>query len=110
MRRNHRDDEYSPEYPECSALHLVHYLFEIGPVQSSGMGTAPISFSEIRSWQEITGVALNSWEGRMLRRLSDEYRREMHLAESPNRPSPFIRAKEVDKEEIANRVRNILKG
>lgn len=110
MRRNHRDDEYLPEYPECSALHLVHYLFEIGPVQSSGMGTAPISFSEIASWQQITGTSLNSWEGRMLRRLSNEYLQESYLAESPSRPSPFVAAKEVDKDETANKVRSILRG
>lgn len=74
------------------------------------MGSAPISFSEIAAWQQLTGISLSSWESRTLRRLSGEYSREMHLAENPNRLSPFIEIKNEGKGETANKVRSILRG
>ena len=55
--------------PECDASYILEYLFEIG-VTANGEA---LTHSEIRSWQENTGVELQSFEARMLKRLSVAY-------------------------------------
>jgi hypothetical protein len=79
-----------PELPEleCGG-YLVGYLFEIGPTVPAGMGAGPISFEEIRAWQELTGISLNPWEARTLRRLSNDYLSESYNATKPDRPAPW---------------------
>jgi hypothetical protein len=77
--------------PEISAAsHLARYLMDVGPVCAAGMGAAPISFSEMRAWQEISGIPLTPWEGRVLRELSQAYLAERNAAgDEPNRPPPW---------------------
>jgi hypothetical protein len=75
--------------PECDALYLVSYLFEVGPVMSGGMGEAPLPDSEIESWQRNTGIELQSWEARAVKRLSREYLSESQAATEPNRACPW---------------------
>jgi hypothetical protein len=78
--------------PPCDAGYLIDYLFEIGPTMAAGMGEATISHSELSAWQHNTGISLNSWESRMLKRLSLEYLGESHKARSPDHPAPWAGA------------------
>lgn len=48
---------------------------------ASGMGAGPLTHQEILAWQVLTGIALQPWESRLLRRLSIEYVAESHRAE-----------------------------
>jgi len=75
--------------PPCDAGHMIDYLFEIGPTQVAGMGEAPISHAEIEAWQRNTGIELNSWEARTLRKLSAEYLTESMNATQPQCPAPW---------------------
>lgn len=77
------------EMPPCEAFYIVSYLFEIGPGMSGGMGEAPITHGEIESWQRNTGIELNAWEARTLKRLSIEYLNESHKATKPDCPAPW---------------------
>lgn len=52
---------------------MLDWFWEIGPASAG----AAISHTEIRCWQENTGFELQSWQARLLRRLSQEF-----LAES----------------------------
>lgn len=79
----------SPEMPECDAEYLIHYLFEIGPVMPGGMGDAPISHGEISAWINLTGIHLQPWEVRFLRRLSIEYINESQAATAHGALSPW---------------------
>lgn len=81
--------------PPCDAPHLIAYLFEIGPVAPGAMSGAPLSFLEIQAWQDCTGIALESWEARVLRRLSAEYLSESHAATKRDCKPPWIDADEV---------------
>lgn len=78
--------------PECVAAHLVSYLYEIGPTLSGGMGESPISHSEIESWQRNTGVVLDSWQAKTIRRLSSVYLSESHKATKVDAPAPWREA------------------
>lgn len=69
--------------------HLLGYLYEFGPAMAGGMGAAPVTFAEMAAWQLATGVDLEPWEARLLRRLSSDYVAESHQASKPDRPPPW---------------------
>lgn len=69
--------------------YLVIYLFEFGPTMPAGMGSGPVTFQEMRAWQEMSGIELQPWEAALLRRLSGEYADESHKAVKRDRAPPF---------------------
>lgn len=84
------DVDVEPEMPDLDwGKYLIDYLFEVGPVMAAGMGSAPITFTELGNWQAQLGLRLSPWEVRMLRRLSLEYNSESQLATKPDRGPPF---------------------
>lgn len=83
--KRYLDDGIDPELPDCTAVYLTQYLFEIGPIINGG----PISHSELFAWQANTGIDLNSWESRTLRRLSGDYAQEHFEAHDRDRQAPF---------------------
>lgn len=85
-----REDEFTPDMPRLEgAGYLIGYLWECGPTMASGMGAAPISHQEILAWQFLTGIELQPWEVRFLRRLSYEYLAELCKAEQRDCPAPW---------------------
>jgi len=82
-------DGIDPEFPDVGALHLVSYLFEIGPTMPGGMGDAPLTHGEIRAWQDNTGIDLHAWEARYLRRLSIDYMVQSQKSVKADCPSPY---------------------
>lgn len=85
-----QDVGIEPEMPDLVwGRHLVDYLLEVGPVMAAGMGSAPITFTELANWQAQLGLRLSPWEVRTLRRLSLEYNSESQLATKPDREAPF---------------------
>ena len=96
--------EYPPA-PLCE--YLLGYLYEVGPVLSGGMGNTPLTHSEIRAWQDNTGVELSAWESQTLRRLSAEYLGESQSAESPDAPAPWQREQShEEKQSVSSKVQN----
>lgn len=85
----YQKDGITPRMPPLSVGYLVDYLWEIGPTMAAGMGEAPITHGELLAWQENTGIELESWEARLLRRLSIEYLNQSHLATDPHCKPPF---------------------
>lgn len=82
-------DGIEPDLPPCRSLSLVECLFEIGPTLTGSMGDSPLTHSEIRSWQKNTGITLESWETRALRRLSTDYLIQAQKAKSRTCPPPW---------------------
>lgn len=78
-----------PDMPPCDCLHLVGYLFEIGPTVPAGMGEGPLTHTDLAHWMRNTGIALSPWESRALRRASKEYLSESQTATERNAPSPW---------------------
>ncbi len=77
------------EMPPCDAAFLASYLFEMGPTLPAGPGEGPLTHLEIASWQRNTGIELDSWQARMLRRLSQDYANESAKAKERDCPAPW---------------------
>ena len=75
--------------PHNPAPHITDRLTELGLVGSNGMGAVPLSWAEIASWRQLTGVPIEPWEARLLRRLSAAYLAESRAAESETSPPPW---------------------
>lgn len=90
MRAVRKNDDFNPRMPPLTVSdHIVGYLFEIGPIVTTGMGTAPISHQEMQAWQHNVGIALEPWQARLIRQLSHDYIAEMQRAEKPDCPAPW---------------------
>lgn len=96
-----------PEIGSCE--YLVKILFDIGPCLNLGMGLCALSWTDISSWQECTGVELDAWQANLIRRLSIEYAQEYSAASDPNRPAPYIE-ETFDREEVGDRLYAVLKS
>lgn len=105
-----RRDKYGgdPEMPECEALHIVGYLIDVGVT----MGEQPVTFGELESWQRQTGVDLEPWEIRFVKRLSEAYMSESHHARSPDAESPWSDAPYTEqfRSAVANRLKMMIRG
>jgi len=109
MRDDRKEDDYMPEMPEIEGHHqLIGYLWDCGPTAAGGMGEAPLSHQDIWCWQENSGIELDAWEARMLRRLSGEYLAQCQASTSPQCPSPIAPPELSDDER--NRVAEKVKG
>lgn len=99
-------DGVEPSLPPASAAqYLVGYLFEVGPLSSSGMGAAAVSWVELQAWQQQVGVELSAWEARTLRRLSAEFAAESRRAEEWGVPSPVaVATTEQQRASVAKRI------
>lgn len=75
--------------PVEGAGYLLGYLWEVGPTLVAGMGAGPITHGELLAWMDLTGIPLQPWEARFLRRLSHEYLVEAHKAEKRDCKAPW---------------------
>lgn len=95
---------FTPELPPLNvAAHLAEYLFDVGPVGYGAMGPIPISHAEIDAWQRNTGIDLDAWEARALRRLSMEYLTSMQDAKAIDCPAPFTFEPEPDRRQVVEK-------
>lgn len=75
-----------PPSPPNPAPYLTDWLFEIGPMTAGNV----IGWQDLTCWQRITGIELQPWEARILRRLSGEYALECLAARKPDRIMPYL--------------------
>lgn len=93
IRKELKLEEYEQlEMPECEAMHLVSYLYEIGPTLPNGMGESPLTHTEIEAWQRNTGIQLDSWEARTIHMASLQYLSESQKATNPSAEAPWVDA------------------
>lgn len=64
--------------------HILEYLFEVGPT----CGEYPLTHTELRNWQENTGIELCEFEATALVSLSREYLSFMQEAKEDGYPRP----------------------
>lgn len=100
------------EMPPLLAPYLVQYLYEVGPTMPDSMGSVPLSFSELQSWQAQIGIELQSWEVRLLRRLSYDYLSASQEAEDPACPPPWApdEMTEASREAVSRKVQNAMRA
>lgn len=83
-------EHYKPDLPPLEVGdYLAAFLFEIGPTMSGASGGGALTFSEIDAWCTRTGIDLEPWESRILRRLSRDYLSESGKAEKRDCPAPW---------------------
>lgn len=61
----------------------------MGPAMSGGFGPSPLTFTEIRAWQDCAGIRLAPWMARAMRTLSLIYIAAGRKAEDPLAPPPW---------------------
>jgi hypothetical protein len=101
-----------PEMPPCDAQYLAAYLFEVGPSIAGAMGEGPLTHAELLAWQSNTGIELNAWESRMLKRLSSEYLNAAFSAKEPACLPPWTDAPDVatDEARVAADMKQSIRG
>ncbi|WP_165913229.1 hypothetical protein [Novosphingobium sp. ST904] len=72
--------------PDNPAPYLTDWLIEIGPAAPGG---DPLGWRDLAAWQDITGIELEPWEGRLIRRLSTDFVSQRHKAEKADCPPPY---------------------
>ena len=88
-----KKDGKTPTYPPLTLCpHLASYLFDAGPSMPGAMGNVPLPHSEIKAWQDNTGIELSAWEASTLRRLSSDYLASAQAAEKPTCKPPFVQS------------------
>lgn len=84
-----RDEGRPVLLPDNPAPHITDWLLEIGPTVSGAMGESAISWQEIEAWQRSTGIELDAWESRTIRKLSQAFIGQRHDAKARDCPAPF---------------------
>ena len=56
-----------------------------------------ITYRDLAAWQEISGVELLPWEGRLLRRLSGDFASQQHKARKADCAPPFTGLEDAEK-------------
>lgn len=102
------NDEVILSIPEVKCMYLFEYLLKMGVMCFSGMINVPLSWSEIKSWCELTGVRLSAWEVQTIRRASEVYVEQVELSRKPDAPMPE-RVIEQDPRKLAKHIKSILR-
>lgn len=75
--------------PPNPAPHIIGWLTEIGLAGVGGMAAVPVPWSEISEWQRNSGITLEPWVARLIRRLSVDYVAMSRKAEEEHCPPPW---------------------
>jgi hypothetical protein len=98
-------------FPPNPAEYLTDWFREIGPTIASPMGEVAIGWSDMVAWQELTGIELDAWEARTIRRMSRAFIDQRHEAKKPDCVEPRLKADEEKVEaESRNRVADQFKA
>lgn len=104
-----KERDEAPYWPPNPAPHITDWLVEIGPT----MGDAVVTEQELVAWQLNSGVELDAWEARTIRRLSTAFLAQSDKARKPDCLAPYTGSEEqivVRRDGIANRIRAIFAG
>ena len=94
--RSRFEMQKSLDFPEIEHEYLVQCLETIGFGVSGFNGIEPISWNELRAWQELTQTPLTAWESESLILMSRAYCAMAYKAKEASYPSPLIN--EIDTE------------
>jgi hypothetical protein len=59
-------------------LHVWSHFIELSSARTSGMGINPISFTEIKSWSELTDTPVSSRDIQAIKKLDSVYLKVMN--------------------------------
>ncbi|CDO37149.1 hypothetical protein [Novosphingobium sp. KN65.2] len=99
-----------PELPHNPLPYLTEWLFEIGPTSPGGMSAAAIGWRDMEAWQGLSGVDLEPWEARTLRRLSSDFVAMLHDAKAIDCPPPYATNESNNREAVSRKVGNAFRS
>ena len=73
-----------------NADHLLGHLMQVGICSSGANGPVPLSWSELKSYIELSGAELDNWECETVIELSRAYVSTLAAARQPDMPPPFV--------------------
>lgn len=82
-----------PVLPYNPAPFITDWLMDVGPTAPGGDG--PVTYQELEAWSGLTGIELDAWEARTLRRLSRSFVNQRADARDPACIEPRVKADEV---------------
>ena len=94
------DEGLDISLPKCDADYLVPLFFEAGMYEASFGGVSPLSWSEIKSWLEVTGRDLTVFEADCIKEMSVGYCNEYTSASEEHARPPYIEFVELTEKEI----------
>lgn len=104
--------QFPPLAVEADEL-LTRLLYTVGPAAGTGFGLAPISWSELRAWCELTATRLMPWQAEALVLMSRAYASEHSQAsKTKGSHSPWTddKGKEKREESVADTLRSGLRA
>ena len=79
------------EMPDVTNLtYIIEYLLELGTSLASGFGVTPITWTELRSWLELSELQLDSWESNLLISLSRSFCANYTKFDEKDFPTPYV--------------------
>jgi len=103
--KKRRVETYEGRSPDIGTFpELVEYLFSVGPVLPSGMGSMPITWQELAAWQAVTGVELDAFEAEAVMQLSGAYAAMYEQARKDACPAPWVDPEMIDRDAVSRRV------
>lgn len=90
-----------------AARPIVEHLLDCGPALPGAMGVVALTYSEIRAYQDATGLELTPGEARMLRRASQAYVAESRDAEDIDAPAPWISTDDEKRAAVSKRIGSV---
>ncbi|CAD7335322.1 hypothetical protein FIM10_02160 [Sphingomonadales bacterium 56] len=104
--------DIAPLLPPNPAPYLTEWLFDAGPSSPAGMGDAVLGWTDLHAWQSITGIELQPWEARTLRRLSRDYLNQLHEAKKPGCSAPYDEAEQQaqNRDRVADQFKAMVAG
>lgn len=72
-----------------SCRYLYDILMDVGPVKSGGFGAIPLTYGDIREWEDAMSVNLHPWERQAIRRASISYCAESVVAQEHDARAPW---------------------
>lgn len=100
-------------WPPNPAPHITDWLLEIGPSFGTGMGERAIGWQDMAAWSQHTGIDLDPWEAKTIRRLSQVYLSQRYDAKKPDCPAPHVGEREEivsQRDNVAHRVKTAFGG
>lgn len=84
--------------PHNPAEYLTEWLLDIGPA----VGDRSLGYVDLAAWQAISGIELEPWEARTLRRLSGEWLGQSAKARQAACPPPFNGDREAARDKVTS--------
>ena len=75
---------------------------------SSGFGITPLTWTEIKSWCEVTQTELSSWEATMVMSLSRHFSSSFNKFDEKDFPTPYM-VEEFDREKASKTIGGALR-